>query len=327
MTDKQDPVDAIVEDDLDPEPEVVEAEAPADQERDAEESTEDAAPEGELAPDPEPEEIHPADVHALAALALGIAPSIADPEIRTQVASSPGLRRELITLLPVADILTSLYQAQPAAAPISTPAPATPAGPERGQQVAAGRPSRTGAAIGSPPTRPILRPRAPGELSPTTLAIGALAIIAAVALLWALALLDRLSTKDDEIAALRGQVAELRGSGTASAVVLTPASDDAPDARGTVYVSAAEGGLLLDVSGLPELEEAEVYQIWFQSADSDEWVLGPAFGVNGQGESVQRLPGEAPGFARVAISREPAPGSPEPSGPFLLEGTLAAGAG
>ena len=53
----------------------------------------------------------------------------------------------------------------------------------------------------------------------------------------------------------------------------------------------------------------------------------PAFRVNRQGESIQRLAGDTPGFTRVAISREPAPGSPEPSGDFILEGTLAGGNG
>lgn len=159
------------------------------------------------------------------------------------------------------------------------------------------------------------------------MALIALAVLAVAALLWALALLDRVSTRNDEIDALREQVAQLRGSANASAFTLTPASEEAPDARATIFASAVDRSVLIDVSGLPALEGDEVYQIWFQDARSNEWVLGPAFGVNRQGESVQRLAGDVPGFSRVAISREPGPGSLEPSNPFLLEGTLTDAAG
>jgi hypothetical protein len=170
-------------------------------------------------------------------------------------------------------------------------------------------------------------PRVIGRFSGTTAALIALAVLAALALLWALALLDRVSTRNDEIDALREQVAQLRGSANASAFTLTPASDEAPNARATIFASAVDRSVLIDVSGLPALEGDEVYQIWFQDSRSNEWVLGPAFGVNRQGESVQRLAGDVPGFSRVAISREPGPGSPEPTNPFLLEGTLTDAAG
>lgn len=332
MTEKRDPVDEIAEDDL--EPEAIESEAPDHREPDLAETTADANLEAALVEAElilESEIQHPADLHALAALALGIAPAGGDPDIRPLVASSPALQRELKTLLPVAEILTSLYQAQPAAVRVVAPVPPTPADSERGQPATTARSAQVGAATGAARAaamgRTVARPRTPGGLSGTTAAIVALAVVAVLAVLWALALLDRLSTKGDEIAALREQIAELRGSGGASAVVLTPTSDEASDARGTIFVSAADGSVLLDVSGLPELEDEAVYQVWFQSAGSDEWVLGPAFGVNSQGESVQRLPGDAPGFDRVAISRESARGSPEPSDPFLLEGSLTDEAG
>jgi hypothetical protein len=150
-----------------------------------------------------------------------------------------------------------------------------------------------------------------------------LAAIAAIGVLWALALSDRLATKDDEIAALQRQVTEFRDAANASAFSLTRTEDAPDDARGTVFFSLADSRVLIDVSGLPELDEDRVYQVWFQRTGDADWEPGPSFLVNEQGETVQRLPGETTSFIRIAVTEEPAPGSGEPTGPFLLEGQLA----
>ena len=277
-------------------------------------------------PAPEPEVVDPKDLNALGALALGVAGSAGDPDIRARIATSPALQRELASLIPVADILTSLYQAQAAPVPSQADVPAAPA--ERARATASGRWGETAPSPDRPAaTRGPRRQAQVGRFSPATIANVGLAVVAALAVLWALALLDRIATRDDEIAALNEQLTQMRQAANASAFVLTPSSDDAPGAGGTIFYSVADRTALLDVSGLPELGEDEVYQIWFQAGDSDEWVLGPAFRVNSQGESVQRLPGDTPGFTRAAISREPGPGSDEPSGDFLLEGSLAGGNG
>jgi hypothetical protein len=286
----------------------------------------DAAFDPEDEPEPEPEVIDPEEIHALAALALGVAPSGGESDFQARVASSPALQRELASLIAVADILTSLYQAQAAPAPSQAEAPAATS--ERARISVPGR--RADAATA--PDRPITARRPErqlqfGRFSTLTIASVGLAIVAALAVLWAFALLDRIATRDDEIAALNEQLAQMQQAANASAFVLTPTSDDAPGVGGTIFYSISDRTALLDVSGLPELDEGEVYQIWFQGDGSDEWVLGPAFRVNSQGESVQRLPGDTPAFARVAISREAGPGSDEPSGDFLLEGNLAGGNG
>ena len=277
-------------------------------------------------PEPKPEVIDPEEMHVLAALALGVTPSGGESDIQARVASSPALQRELASLIAVADILTSLYQAQMAPVPTQAEAPAAPT--ERARVSAPGRRADAATAPDQPvPTRRSARQLQVGRFSPLTIASVGLAIVAALAVLWALALLDRIATRDDEIAALNEQLAQMQQAANASAFVLTPTSDDAPGVGGTIFYSVSDRTALLDVSGLPELDEGEVYQVWFQGDDGDEWVLGPAFRVNSQGESVQRLPGDTPAFTRVAISREAGPGSDEPSGDFLLEGSLAGGNG
>jgi hypothetical protein len=157
--------------------------------------------------------------------------------------------------------------------------------------------------------------------------IAVLAAAAVIGLLWALSLNDRISTQNDEIDALKRQVAQFRQAANASTFVLAPSSDAPDGARGTVFYSLADSTVIIDVSGLAELDQDHVYQVWFQSAGSADWQPGPTFLVNAQGEAVQRLPGQTPTFTRIAISDEPAPGSSSPSTPLLLEGALAGGNG
>ncbi len=232
--------------------------------------------------------------------------------------TSPTLQAELKQLIPVADILTSLYQ--PQVAPVKAPTSDTNVQGSAAEVTVVrsgtkpGRPKRTSeTAVIVPST---------GRMNSSAILLGVLGLLAAAGLLWALALRDQVSTKDDEIRALRAQVAELQQSTNASAFVLNPTSDTAPDARATVFYSAGDGTVLIDVSGLPELDDDQVYQVWLQTSDSDSWQPGPTFRVNSQGDAVRRLAGETPGFQRMAVSAEPSPGSTEPSGEFLLEGEL-----
>jgi hypothetical protein len=213
----------------------------------------------------------------------------------------------------------SLYQTQPAPA-VEAPAAAALIT----QPVPTSRETRAPVA-----TRPVTTPAAARRSSPISgiapghLLIGALAVIAALGVLGALALSDRIATRNDEIAALKRQIAELRQNANASTFPLSPTEEAPADARGTVFYSIADAKVLIDVTGLPELEEDRVYQVWFQHSGSTEWEPGPTFVVNADGDAVQRLAGETPTFIRMAVSEEPAPASTEPSGPFLLEGLLA----
>jgi hypothetical protein len=278
-----------------------------------------AAPNTEPLAEPTPEPGDAQWAEATGAVVLGVL----DPEDAAAagqaIARSRALQAEVAALLPVADILLSLYQTQPASAPVGEAAPVVERTvSERLAPPAARRVER-------PLREPTVRPGrlSPGGVAGSAILIGALALVAVLGFLWALALSDRVATREDEIAALKRQVTEFRQSANASAFSLSPASETAENARGTVFYSIADSKVLIDVSGLPELDEDRVYQVWFQRGEGAEWQPGPTFPVNASGEAVQRLPGETPAFVRIAVSEEPAPGSPEPSGPFLLEGALA----
>jgi hypothetical protein len=284
---------------------------------DTSDTVEDAAEPG---PEPEPETLEWAQ--ATGAFVLGVLPSEDAAAAAQEIARSATLRAEVAALLPVADILLSLYQTQPVPTATATTAPVAVPPAER-------RPAEPARRAERPRAETIARPAMPslGGIRPSSILIGLLALIAAIGVLWALSLNDRIATKDDEINALKRQVDQFRQAANASAFTLTPTASAPEGARGTVYYSLADSRVIIDVSGLPELDENRVYQVWFQRTGSNAWEPGPTFLVNQQGESVQRLPGETPSFARIAVSEEPAPGSAEPTGDFLLEGALSGGNG
>ena len=285
-----------------------------------------AEPESEGTPAAEPDAI--TQTESTAAFVLGaLTPADAAATAR-KIAGSPALRSEVALLLPVADILMNIFQTQPTPGPgdtaIAVPAE-RPSGPRQAPTAAAVAPRRSAPGGGEA----VAHRRAPAlaGLSLSNVVMAVLALGAAIGILWALALTDRLASRDDEIAALKRQVGQLRQAVNASTFVLSPTENAEEGARGTVFYSLADQTVLIDVSGLPELEEDTVYQVWFQRSGSDAWEPGPTFRVNPQGEAVQRLAGETPTFNRIAVSQEPAQTSPEPTGPFLLQGTLSGGNG
>ena len=260
---------------------------------------------------------------ATGAIALGVLDADQQSDAEAALATSPHLSAEIALLRPVADILRSLYQ--------SSPAPAAPANIAATPVESVTANEASPEPITSKPKR--LRKPAPTQKNvgfsraiPTVpwgkVIIGASAALAILSLLWAFSLLDKLDAKDAEIAAQETVITNLNAAGNASAFLLYPTADGGT-AQGTLYYSPANNSAVIDVINLPVLEEGRVYQVWFQQAGSVSWIPGPTFTVNDSGQAVQRLAGDAPEFAQVAISNEPSPGSTEPTGPFLVTGVLA----
>ena len=157
-------------------------------------------------------------------------------------------------------------------------------------------------------------------------AAGLASLIAVGALLWALALVDRLDTRRAEIDGLRAELGELQARGDAASVPLAPVEGGPAGADGVALVVPSEGSLIVRVSGMPASAEGRAYQVWFQSAaDAPDggWIVGPVFQVGEDGAALVELPAAVPDFARLSISEEPSPGSGAPTGPFLLEGSVA----
>jgi anti-sigma-K factor RskA len=100
--------------------------------------------------------------------------------------------------------------------------------------------------------------------------------------------------------------------------VLT-ATEVAPDAHGVIEVVGRNGRqATLTVTGLPELDPANQYQLWL--IRDGQRTSGGVFSVNGDGSQTVTInaPQPVPDYAAFGITIEPAGGSPGPTGERVL---------
>ena len=93
-----------------------------------------------------------------------------------------------------------------------------------------------------------------------------------------------------------------------------------PTASARLFVSADRYQGQLAVSGLEPLAPERVYQLWF-ARPGQAPVTGGTFQVSRQGEALVpvRIPAPLDEVRAIAITQEPAPASPRPTGPHLLD--------
>lgn len=102
--------------------------------------------------------------------------------------------------------------------------------------------------------------------------------------------------------------------------VLPLAGTGVPTARARLFVVQNGRQAELAVDALPPLRAGRVYQLWF--AEPDQPIkTGGAFSVDARGDAVARVTIPAPleRMRAIAVTEEPAPGSPGPTGPHLLD--------
>ncbi|MEM7808960.1 MAG: anti-sigma factor [Planctomycetota bacterium] len=120
----------------------------------------------------------------------------------------------------------------------------------------------------------------------------------------ALATLDLALSADSQLASLAGTEAR-------------------PDAGGVAVLNATADRLRLDVDGLVPPTPAQTYQAWALPAEGDPISLGTfAVGDDGRGTFDSELPDLPDALNAVAVSLEPAGGTPQPTGPIVLVGPL-----
>lgn len=209
-----------------------------------------------------------------------------------------------------------------------------------GSVAAAERVSDGGSAAGEPPERAADVGEGAGGAGggfPWRLAAAA-ALVAAVGLgVWSADLRDELQValaRADSLreVALRADsveraLAELRRDlatvASPSASVQTLAGTDLqPDARARVFVDPKTGRALLFAYELPILSKDEVYQLWAIRGDQPE-SLG-TFTAADEGPARVELPSleRVTGADALAVTIEPAPGQPAPTGPMVLQSSL-----
>lgn len=107
-----------------------------------------------------------------------------------------------------------------------------------------------------------------------------------------------------------------------SIVIAVSGTPDAPAASARLIASPQRGTAVLLASGLRAPGAGRAYQIWFLRGGQP--VPNALFAVDRRGRGLSLAPLGAPlgSFDTVAVTPEPASGSPSPTGPIVLAGAL-----
>jgi anti-sigma-K factor RskA len=105
-------------------------------------------------------------------------------------------------------------------------------------------------------------------------------------------------------------------------IVTTPGTDDAPGASGRFIVSSRRREAVLVASGLRRPDPGRAYQVWLLRGGQPR--PNALFGVNRAGVGYGIVHFDVPWgtFDTVAVTPEPQGGSPAPTGPIVLSGSL-----
>ena len=107
----------------------------------------------------------------------------------------------------------------------------------------------------------------------------------------------------------------------AERVVTLAGTPDAPDASGALY-TGPESGLLV-LRNLPPLPAAQTYELWLIPGEGSPIPAGLVqVAADGSNTFAIALAGQPTDYAAVGLSIEPAYGSPSPTGPIVLLGTV-----
>ena len=150
---------------------------------------------------------------------------------------------------------------------------------------------------------------------------------------------EELAAAQAQIALLQGQTEELRQINqqlqeqlsndrnqlaifaNADRVVALAGTPDAPNASGALY-TGPESGLLV-LRGLPALPAEQTYELWLIPSEGSPIPAGLVQVAEGGSNTFTiALAGQPTDFAAVGLSIEPAAGSPSPTGPIVLLGTV-----
>ena len=165
---------------------------------------------------------------------------------------------------------------------------------------------------------------------PSWLAIGTLAA-ALAALIWGASLQAQLAATQRQLAETAGQLERLRGAyGAVVGVLASPDTsvydlqgrEGAPEAQGKVWVNPDSGQGMMMARGLPALPDGQAYQVWLVNAQGR--VSGGFLRPYGDDVyyTVLQAPGKLTEYQSIGVTREPAVGSPGPTGPRIIGGEI-----
>ena len=157
------------------------------------------------------------------------------------------------------------------------------------------------AAETAPEERPGLLRRLLAAPRTPYVAVGALAILVAALIGWNIAL-------------------QVSDEGGAPAGVSVHALTDGGEANGRILYIAEENVVVMTVSGLDPLPEEMTYQVWAVSGQAATGI--GTFNTSGSGEAATFMDVDLTGANAVAITVEPAGGSPQPTSDPVLQAEI-----
>ena len=154
---------------------------------------------------------------------------------------------------------------------------------------------------------------------------------ALAALIWGAVLQTQLVATQRQLAETGSQLERLRGAySTVVDVLASPntrerelqAREGAPGARGKVWVDGETGRGMMMARDLPPLPEGQTYQVWLASGQGrvSGGFLRPY--DNDVYYVVLQAPGPLTDYQSLGVTREPAGGSPGPTGPRIIGGEI-----
>lgn len=158
--------------------------------------------------------------------------------------------------------------------------------------------------------------------------LGSLTVVLAVAVFGLVWYLNSLQAQLATILQQRDQAQMIAATAQAAsqqlaAVLVTPdplAALQGDNGQGSVFRDP-EGNLVV-IAALPPLSADQVYQLWLIEGNAAP-VSGGVFTVDPNGYGFVRLPAaQVASGVTLAITAEPAPGSPGPTGPVLIAGQI-----
>lgn len=101
-------------------------------------------------------------------------------------------------------------------------------------------------------------------------------------------------------------------------------TDTAPSAFGRVYIDPESSEGMLMVRNLPPLPQGQVYQLWVNGADGRRQSAGVLTWTDrqGNGYTLIKCPETLARWQSFGVTLEPSGGSPAPTGPRFLGGTI-----
>lgn len=123
-----------------------------------------------------------------------------------------------------------------------------------------------------------------------------------------------------ELARLRGPVLGVEQLARDPGRIVSLVGTGRPGAIARLYVATEVQRGNLAITGLAPLPPDRVYQLWF-ARPGQPTVTGGAFRVDARGRAVVAvvIPAPLDDVRAIAVTEEPAPASPRPTGPHLLD--------